>query len=272
LRSEQDARERQEPTRASGQPLVRLVEPFAERQGNLPTSRRRRLGGRRRWWKGGQCKPNSLPAAALKKPRKRTAYAEFAARRPRRSAVHFRQNLYLGKDVETTIDGGPKKKMRSCLSNESLPLVGGLMFSQVLLSRRKILAALLGLVLVLGPASVGTADAPGCNCVDLSGVWNCGYWKSFCSTHHGKLRARFVKCDACHYQVTFSGTFFMIIPFRYTVTMNVTGYGNGVVYLSASRNLPMFGGSFTMCGSASQCRFQANYTSKKDRGVFVLSR
>jgi hypothetical protein len=139
--------------------------------------------------------------------------------------------------------------------------------------RRLFLAALMGSLATFGDSAVtGPAEARANDCVDLSGCWNCGYWKSFCNTHHGKLRARFVKCDACHYRVTFSGTFFAVIPFRYTVTMNVTGHGDGVVYLSASRNIPLFGGSFTMCGSASNCRFTANYTSKKDRGVFVLSR
>lgn len=157
--------------------------------------------------------------------------------------------------------------------------------------RRVVLAALSALVVSLaGPVAIGVAettaieaasidevsvevaDAPVKNCPDITGCWDCGYWKSFCNTHHGKLRATIVRCDSCHYKCTFTGTFFGIIPFRYTATLTVTGYGDGVVYFRSSRNMPMFGGQFSMCGQATACKFTANYRSPKDRGVFTMTR
>lgn len=146
------------------------------------------------------------------------------------------------------------------------------------LSRRSALAALAAAVMPLGSFEAGrllaadSAEQPAVvNCPDLSGCWNCGYWKSHCNTHHGNLRAVFCKCG-CNYEVTWSGTFFKVIPFRYTQTLYVTGCKDGTVFFRASRNLPMFGGTFCMNGSATACKFTAHYTSPKDRGVFVLSR
>jgi hypothetical protein len=125
---------------------------------------------------------------------------------------------------------------------------------------------------VVAPQSLGADDAAPSSCVDITGCWNCGCWRSFCNSHHGKLRAVITRCDDCHYKCTFSGTFFGVIPFRYTATLTVTGHGDGVVYFRSSRNIPLFGGQFSMCGSATSCKFTANYTSPKDRGVFTLSR
>lgn len=141
------------------------------------------------------------------------------------------------------------------------------------ISRRQALSGFMGLAVGGAlPLRSLLADDTAAPCVNLCGDWNCGYWKSYCNTHHGKLRAHFERCDACHYRVTFSGTFFKLVPFRYSQTLTITGYGEDRVYLSATRNIPLFGGSFTMCGSATNCNFSANYCSKKDRGVFVLSR
>lgn len=141
-----------------------------------------------------------------------------------------------------------------------------------LLSRRFAVFALAAVVLSLGQTSaVDSAEPTVAACPDLSGCWNCGYWKSSCSSHCGSLRATFCKCG-CNYEVTWTGTFFKFIPFRYKQTLYVTGCKDGTVFLRASRSLPMFGGQFCMSGSATACKFTAYYTSPKDRGVFVLSR
>jgi hypothetical protein len=153
------------------------------------------------------------------------------------------------------------------------------MYIERIVSRRRVVAGLLGCAaLVCGPASTGIADtevmpdAPVVQAPNICGSWDCGSWRSFCNSHHGKLRATISRCDACHYKCTFSGTFFGIIPFRYTATLTVTGYGDGVVYFRSSRNMPMFGGQFSMCGQATSCRFTANYRSPKDKGVFSMTR
>jgi hypothetical protein len=107
---------------------------------------------------------------------------------------------------------------------------------------------------------------------DISGCWNCGSWLSCCTGHKGTLRAVIRRCDSSHYECTFSGTFFKVIPFRYTVTLHVTGVGDGIVYFRASRKIPLFGGSFSCTGYATACKFHANYCSPKDRGTFDMSR
>lgn len=138
-------------------------------------------------------------------------------------------------------------------------------------SRRKVLAFLLVAVATLGgTVSVGSAESSAPCCPDLSGCWN-GCWRSHCTGHHGKLRATLCKCGPCSYQATFSGTFFGVIPFRFSDTLTVTQCADGTVQLRAGRKLPFFG-QFCMCASATCCKFTANYTAKKDRGVFVMSR
>jgi len=146
------------------------------------------------------------------------------------------------------------------------------MSEKIVVSRRGALVGLLGLSAGIVPTKL-FAEGPCVSCgVDITGRWDCGYWKSHCNSHHGKLRADISRCADGNYRCTFSGTFFQVIPFRYTATLIVTGHGDGSVHFRASRNMPMFGGMFTMCGHATACRFTANYSSKKDRGVFVLSR
>jgi hypothetical protein len=106
---------------------------------------------------------------------------------------------------------------------------------------------------------------------NILGCWDCGSWLSCCTGHKGTLRATICSCGG-NYECTFSGTFMKVIPFRYKATLITTGVGNGIVYFRASRQIPMFGGSFNMTGWATATKLHANYTSPKDRGTFDLSR
>jgi len=106
---------------------------------------------------------------------------------------------------------------------------------------------------------------------NILGCWNCGSWLSCCTGHKGTLRATICACGG-NYECTFSGTFMKVIPFRYKATLQTTAIGNGIVYFRASRQIPMFGGSFNMSGWATATKFHATYTSPKDRGTFDLSR
>lgn len=108
--------------------------------------------------------------------------------------------------------------------------------------------------------------------VELCGDWNCGSWKSGCTGHTGKLKARIAKAGCDRYTCTFSGTFLKLVPFRYTVELIVTGRGDGTVSFKANRNLPLFGGEFSCCGTATPCRFRADYRAPNDRGTFEMSR
>lgn len=138
-------------------------------------------------------------------------------------------------------------------------------------SRRLFLLAVTMAIAIAEPAGRLSAESMAPCGADITGCWDCGSWKSFCNSHHGKLRARIEKCG-CKYECHFSGTFFKIIAFRYTVDLETTGVGDGIVYFRASKNIPFFGGTFSCCGWATNCKFHATYQSKKDRGTFDMSR
>lgn len=122
------------------------------------------------------------------------------------------------------------------------------------------------------PAWFATAvTRAGCgSCVDLSGRW-CGTWLSYCNGHHGKLNGVLTR-DACgDYRARFTGTFWKVFPFIYPTTLNVVDCRNGTVYFRGSQNIPLLG-EFCYGGHATCDTFCFRYSSKKDRGVFQMSR
>lgn len=106
--------------------------------------------------------------------------------------------------------------------------------------------------------------------VDLSGCWK-GTWESACSGHHGPLNAHFVKCNDQQYRVTFSGRFFKIMPFRYSVTLHAVHEGDKVK-LTGESFLGRLMGTFTYDADATATRFRASYSSCKDNGWFCLDK
>lgn len=130
---------------------------------------------------------------------------------------------------------------------------------------RRLLCALL-LILTVSATS-GAEPAP---VIDLSGNWS-GTWKSCETGHHGPLYASFCKIDDTCYQVRFRGRFFVVVPFRYTVVLHVSGQKDGAVLLSGSSDLPLVG-TYRYTAVASGCEFHAEYCSRTDHGRFDLSR
>jgi hypothetical protein len=128
-------------------------------------------------------------------------------------------------------------------------------------NRRRVLAALLSLLLSAAPAAA----------VDLSGTWS-GCWQSTTTGHSGVLRATFTPCGGDRYAVEFSGRFFKILPFRYSVTLRVVEDRGDAVTLAGSSFLGRLFGTFTYRADATDCHFEARYSSKKDAGVFRLDR
>jgi hypothetical protein len=125
-----------------------------------------------------------------------------------------------------------------------------------------------GLILL---ASTGIADNAPVPCTpDLTGHWS-GQWTSCATGHCGPLHASFCRTDDCHYHVVFHGRFAKIIPFRYTMTLNVTGSADGKVFLAGEKRLPGFG-VFSFTAEATQCEFIASYCSRSDNGKFELHR
>ena len=109
-----------------------------------------------------------------------------------------------------------------------------------------------------------------CQATDLSGCWS-GSWGSYKCRHHGPLQAQFVRCDENSYQVHFSGRFFKVIPFRYSVVLNVVEDGD-TVKLTGDSYLGRMMGTFTYEATATATTFHSDYFSKKDWGYFELSR
>lgn len=117
-----------------------------------------------------------------------------------------------------------------------------------------------------------TAPATAVRIPDLSGDW-CGSWVSCVNGHKGPMRASFCRqCDG-NYKVTFTGRFCKLIPFRYSTVLNVTGYTDGVVYMSGSQYLGPIFGTFSYNAWANDRQFASGYNAgSKDQGQFTLSR
>jgi hypothetical protein len=101
-----------------------------------------------------------------------------------------------------------------------------------------------------------------------SGRWS-GSWTSFSTGHQGPLRARIRPVNENTYRALFVGRFAKVIPFAYPAKLTrVPGTCN--CYQSSTR-LPLMG-EYRMTASITSHSFRANYSSKKDRGVFQMSR
>jgi hypothetical protein len=106
--------------------------------------------------------------------------------------------------------------------------------------------------------------------VDLSGRWQ-GNWVSCKDGHEGRLKASFCKLSETCYQVRFTGTFLVVLPFCFSVDLQLTGQEDGKVFLAGSHRLPIFG-MFHFNAVATQCEFAATYWSCDDEGRFNLCR
>lgn len=108
------------------------------------------------------------------------------------------------------------------------------------------------------------------NALDLSGTWS-GNWISDNSGHSGPMKAVFRSVGAESYEVTFSGRFFKVIPFRYKVVLSVKGKDGEKLLLSGNQRLFGFG-TFEYTAVADESSFSASYSSRKDNGRFELSK
>ena len=132
------------------------------------------------------------------------------------------------------------------------------MYSRHLYARRLALAVAIGFVLL--STTVSAANP--------SGRW-LGSWSSATTGHNGPLRARIRQVDQDTYRAWFAGRFAKVIPFVYPSRLErVPGTCN--CYRSSTR-LPLMG-EYRMTATVSGNQFNAYYESKKDRGMFHLSR
>ena len=107
---------------------------------------------------------------------------------------------------------------------------------------------------------------------NLAGKWPNGEWQNSSNSHHGPLHANFTQVSDSQYRVTFGGRFAKVIPFRYTVVLNVIGRSaDGTTYLAGNSKLPFFG-NFQYDAVATPNAIETRYQSKKYKGKFLLSR
>lgn len=116
----------------------------------------------------------------------------------------------------------------------------------------------------------GVLAAPA-EATDLSGAW-AGSWQSCSTGHSGVLKATFTKCGESKYRVEFRGRFCKVVPFKYSVTLNVVEDTGECVTLAGSSYLGRLFGTFCYTAQADGCSFTARYSSKKDSGKFVMHR
>jgi len=116
------------------------------------------------------------------------------------------------------------------------------------------------------PQPVVAAHGP----TDLSGTWS-GTWLSHTNGHDGPIAARFVKIDDDNYRVHFNGRFWGLFPFQYNLVLTVTERKEDSLTMSGGSNLGLFG-KFSYVATVTDTDFVASYCSKRDQGVFTMSR
>lgn len=146
-----------------------------------------------------------------------------------------------------------------------LPIMEDLLEVLIMVTWRRMRARVAFLAVVLAVAVASPALAG-----DLSGCWS-GGWCSQKTGHKGPLQAQFVRQDDSSYLVHFSGKFFKIMPFKYSVVLDVLEDGE-TVKLRGDSYLGRIFGWFHYEASATQSEFVANYSSCKDCGTFRLCR
>jgi hypothetical protein len=74
------------------------------------------------------------------------------------------------------------------------------------------------------------------------------------------------------YDVEFRGRFFKVLPFRYSVTLDVVRDDGQTVDLAGESYLGRMFGTFHYHAAATHCEFVADYTSCEDDGRFMMRR
>lgn len=105
---------------------------------------------------------------------------------------------------------------------------------------------------------------------ELAGQWK-GSWKSCKSGHHGKLNAQFCRIDETHVQAKFTGSFAKVIPFRYRPILTIVQEESDYMILEGNKKLPLVG-NFYYSATVSEAGFSATYRSRRDQGVWQMSR
>jgi hypothetical protein len=80
------------------------------------------------------------------------------------------------------------------------------------------------------------------------------------------------RIDENNYCVHFSGKFWGLFPFEYDVMLTVVERKEDSVTMSGSKNLGLLFGTFSYNATVTETTFNASYCSRKDHGVFHMTR
>jgi hypothetical protein len=133
---------------------------------------------------------------------------------------------------------------------------------------------LLALGLTALACSIARADEPvPCSPVvpDLTGRWT-GCWVSDKNGHHGPIRAHITQVSGSCYRIRFTGRFWKVVPFVYSLTLRVVETQPGAVVLAGGMNLGPLLGHIHCEARVTACQFDARFSAKNDLGRFVLTR
>src|SRR5262245_39890571 len=77
--------------------------------------------------------------------------------------------------------------------------------------------------------------------IDVAGCWS-GYWISCSDGHSGRMQATICKVGDNCYQARFRGRFWVVFPFRYSMTFREIGREGDKVFLAGEHRLgPVLG-------------------------------
>lgn len=106
---------------------------------------------------------------------------------------------------------------------------------------------------------------------NLTGNWS-GNWSSEISNHKGPLKAKFKVLGEDKVEAKFTGRFFKLIPFKFTVTLDVVSQKDGTTKLQGKHDLGRTLGVYHYDVNYEGDSFIAKYHTDKDKGVFEVSK
>jgi hypothetical protein len=103
----------------------------------------------------------------------------------------------------------------------------------------------------------------------IEGHWT-GTWDCETTGHSGKLRCHLIHVENNRYQAKYTGTYMAILPFWYTVEMEINCSSQDCK-IKAEADLGWLGGGhYVYDGTIIGDSFKTNYTSKHHNGTFNL--
>ena len=105
--------------------------------------------------------------------------------------------------------------------------------------------------------------------IDISGCWS-GYWISCADGHQGPMQATICKINDNCYSARFKGRFFVVVPFRYSTTLQVVGREGNTLILAGEERLGPVLGTYRFSAKVTATDFDASYSARIDNGKFVM--